>query len=237
MILTVSRPSVLKLEEKQSVDLPDNKKFDLEPGRKLAIVDHDMRPSGHVWVKFDKWTGPTEGYLWKDDIEGLEIHGNILGNEPKYEIPNPPRTVGIGRTINIPGIGDVFVNSPIIRGGNFSWAEATKGGTRIPTNPTVGLNIVSTAKIMEEIRKRFDDRPITINSWYRDPVTNKRVGGASSSRHLNGDAVDFVVQGISPMYVNESLKLWWGKRGGLASASVFTHIDARGYLARWEYGF
>ncbi|NEO91602.1 MAG: hypothetical protein F6K56_15710 [Moorea sp. SIO3G5] len=52
------------------------------------------------------------------------------------------------------------------------------------------------------------------------------------SGHLSGDAVDFVVEGISPMSVNRPLDSWWGFRGGLGSASSFTHIYARGYRAR-----
>ena len=90
---------------------------------------------------------------------------------------------------------------------------------------------------MEEVRDRLGGRPITINSWYRDPVTNRRVGGASRSRHLVGDAVDFVAPGIHPYDVYDRLNRWWGAKGGLASATVFTHIDTRGYYARWSYGF
>lgn len=65
----------------------------------------------------------------------------------------------------------------------------------------------------------------------------KAVGGASQSRHLVGDAVDFVVVGLHPSEVYSRLDLWWGNRGGLASSSVFTHLDVRGYEARWSYGF
>ena len=97
--------------------------------------------------------------------------------------------------------------------------------------------IIRIARVMEDVRDRLGDRPITINSWYRDPVTNRRVGGASRSRHLNGDAVDFVAPGLHPYNVYDRLNRWWGSKGGLASATVFTHIDARGYYARWSYGF
>lgn len=237
MKLTVTNHSYLKLAEKQSADLPDSEKFKLEPGREFVIVDHDMLPSGHIWVKFDEWSGPPEGFLWKDDVEGLNIEGNIKGNEPKNEIPNPAKTEGRGQPINIPGIGTVYLNDSITPGGNFSWAEATKGGQRIPVSSTISRNIVETAKVMQEVRYKLGNRSITVNSWYRDPVTNRRVGGASRSRHLQGDAVDFVVQGISPLKVNRELDSWWGSQGGLASATVFTHLDMRNYRARWSYGF
>jgi hypothetical protein len=52
-----------------------------------------------------------------------------------------------------------------------------------------------------------------------------------------GDAVDFVIPGYHPYDVFAELNGWWGSKGGLASATVFTHIDARGYRARWSYGF
>lgn len=237
MELTVINDSWLKLEEKQSSELTDYQKFAIKPGRKFIVVDHDMLNSGHIWVKFDNWSGPTEGYFWAPDVKGLEIIGNIEGNEPKHEIPNPDKTEGRGRPINIPGEGVVYLNDSITPGGNFSWAEATKGGTRIPIDRSITGNIIKTAKTMQEIRKSLGNKSITVNSWYRDPVTNRRVGGASRSRHLKGDAVDFVVQGIAPKTVNAKLNDWWGSKGGLASATVFTHIDLRGYMSRWNYGF
>jgi uncharacterized protein YcbK (DUF882 family) len=121
-------------------------------------------------------------------------------------------------------------------GGNFTWGEATHGGSRIPVNASVVNGIVEIAKAMQEIRE-MRDRPIRVNSWYRDPATNRRVGGASRSRHLTGDAVDFVVRGEHPYDTFDCLNSWWGSKGGLASSTVFTHIDLRGFRARWSYGF
>ena len=97
--------------------------------------------------------------------------------------------------------------------------------------------MIRIAEALEEIRTMFGNRPMQINSWYRDPVTNAAVGGASMSRHLTGDAVDFVIQGYHPYDVFAELDYWWGSRGGLASSTVFTHIDGRGYRARWDYGY
>jgi uncharacterized protein YcbK (DUF882 family) len=90
---------------------------------------------------------------------------------------------------------------------------------------------------MEDGRRRYGGVPIQVNSWYRDPATNAAVGGASQSRHMSGDAVDFVVPGKHPYDVYADLDAWWGNKGGLASSTVFTHIDTRGYNARWDYGY
>jgi uncharacterized protein YcbK (DUF882 family) len=107
----------------------------------------------------------------------------------------------------------------------------------MPANSGVVYNILKVVDALEEIRKMYGNRPMQINSWYRDPATNAAVGGASQSRHLSGDAVDFVFAGISPFDVYAKLDPWWGSKGGLASSSVFTHIDVRGYRARWSYGY
>jgi uncharacterized protein YcbK (DUF882 family) len=85
------------------------------------------------------------------------------------------------------------------------------------------------------VRALFGNRSVEVNSWYRDPATNLRVGGWAMSRHIHGDAVNFKVEGVSPQDVYARLDPWWGRRGGLASSSQFTHIDARGYRARWLY--
>jgi hypothetical protein len=129
----------------------------------------------------------------------------------------------------------VEVYSPIIKGGNFSWNEATKGGTRIPRSEVIVERIIAIAEAMEEVRELFGDKPITVNSWYRTPEVNTRIGGASNSRHMIGDAVDFTVEDMKPFDVYLKLDSWWGSRGGLGKANSFTHIDLRGSCARWDY--
>ncbi|MEM8505356.1 MAG: D-Ala-D-Ala carboxypeptidase family metallohydrolase [Cyanobacteria bacterium P01_D01_bin.1] len=151
--------------------------------------------------------------------------------------PAPTRPAPTG-PFRLPGFRSTFfLSEPIIPDGNFTWAEATKNGRRIPVSRDVVYGIIRIARVMEEIRARLGDRPIRVNSWYRDPASNRAIGGARFSRHLSGDAVDFVVVGIHSYTVYDRLNRWWGSRGGLASSSIFTHIDARGYYARWSYGY
>nr|WP_228025109.1 D-Ala-D-Ala carboxypeptidase family metallohydrolase [cf. Phormidesmis sp. LEGE 11477] len=156
--------------------------------------------------------------------------------KPKPD-PKPSKPVPTG-PFRLPGFRSTFfLSEPIIPNGNFTWAEATKNGSRIPVSRNVVYGIIRIARVMEEVRSRLGDRPIRVNSWYRDPASNRAVGGARYSRHMSGDAIDFVVTGVHAYTVYDRLNRWWGSQGGLASSSIFTHIDARGYYARWSYGY
>ena len=84
-------------------------------------------------------------------------------------------------------------------------------------------------EVLEMIRANFD-RPVIINSGYRCDIHNKAVGGSPNSQHLKGKAADIVVQGVSPAKVQQYLA---GFDVGVGSYKTFTHVDVRGYKARW----
>lgn len=50
-------------------------------------------------------------------------------------------------------------------------------------------------KILEPVRAHFG-KAVKINSSYRSPAVNKAVGGSKTSQHVNGQAVDFEIEGI-----------------------------------------
>ncbi len=54
----------------------------------------------------------------------------------------------------------------------------------------------ATAARMEEVRSLLGDRVITVSSGYRSPAVNRAVGGARTSAHLDGHAVDFNCYGF-----------------------------------------
>lgn len=188
--------------------------------------------------------GSTLGKANQNTWYALSSDVEIEGTEP-HDYPNDYNSAGqvttatamdSGQPITLPGFhGTYNSNDPIIAGGYFTWAQATHGGTRIPASTEVVYGMIRIAEALEEIRGLFSNRTIEIVSWYRDPATNLRVGGSKSSRHMTGDGVNFVVAGVHPRDVYSRLDEWWGARGGLASCSQFTHIDARGYRARWSY--
>ena len=96
--------------------------------------------------------------------------------------------------------------------------------------------------LLVEIREHYD-APMTINSGYRCPSHNKAVGGASDSRHLHGDAVDFTIEGVKTRDVFKYvLETYDDKPYGIALSindknefAGFVHLDTRGKKARWSY--
>jgi hypothetical protein len=129
---------------------------------------------------------------------------------------------------------NIQLSAAIIEDGNFSWAEATHGGTRMPPNQATVDAIVRIAKLAQRARDRIG-RPFIITSWYRPPSINYAVGGAAYSRHLIGDAMDFTCEGLSGNQLYWFLEPWWpGGLGRYTQYPHLCHIDARSYRARWR---
>ena len=118
---------------------------------------------------------------------------------------------------------------------NFSLEEfKCKDGSDIPN--TALLNIVELARNLEVLRTAIN-KPITINSGYRSPKYNAKIGGVKDSQHLRGTAADIRVSGMTPKEVAlviegliESGKM---KEGGIGIYPNFVHYDHRGRKARW----
>lgn len=136
------------------------------------------------------------------------------------------------KSIELPSGEVVSQYELIIPDGNFSWDEATKGFTRIPSNISIESRIYKAAKMMEWVRTQLGGHPIHISSWYRPPAINSSVGGSIKSRHLYGDGVDFYCTHIKPWTIYNKINREWDK-GGLHAYKTFVHIDCRGYKARW----
>lgn len=77
---------------------------------------------------------------------------------------------------------------------------------------------------LQDIRNHFK-AAVTINSAYRTPTYNKKVGGASSSYHVKGRAFDIVVKGYKPSEVAKYARSIGIK--GVIEYNSFVHIDSR----------
>lgn len=88
---------------------------------------------------------------------------------------------------------------------------------------------------LDRYRERFG--PTSIISGYRDPAHNRRVGGATRSRHLLADAAD--VRPVATVAQVRALGLFTGI-GYNASSGRVAHVDTRPGDPRrpttWRYG-
>lgn len=105
------------------------------------------------------------------------------------------------------------------------------------SNPTPAL-----LSLAEAVRAVLG-KPMIVHCVCRCKEHNKAVGGASKSKHLTGDAMDFHVAGISPEAVRDLIKAAWIRGelpllGGLGLYQWGVHIDTYkapdGHLRQWD---
>jgi hypothetical protein len=163
----------------------------------------------------------------------VERRGKVVYPIPK-PAPTPTPTLK-GKAFKLPGNTSTFyTDQPIIPGSNFTWGEATKNATRIPENEAVVNNIIALARQLQRARNQIG-RPFRITSWYRPPVVNRAVGGASRSQHLYGRAADIEVSGYSGRRVANAVMGWWP--GGIGIYANMPHIIHLDVGSRRMWGF
>ena len=92
---------------------------------------------------------------------------------------------------------------------HFTLGEFTKSGSHpevynIPSHEAIA-NLTNLTKWLEVLRKRYNakygvgEEPIRINSGYRSPQLNKKIGGVATSNHLTGCAVDIRVENMEQL--------------------------------------
>lgn len=98
--------------------------------------------------------------------------------------------------------------SPSILSENFTWEEAVVTTHRDVSNELpveLRNNVKHTAMKMEMIRYLLRC-PISVLSWYRSELLNRKVGGSKRSDHIQGNAVDFAAYAYgSPLKIVQLL--------------------------------
>lgn len=87
-------------------------------------------------------------------------------------------------------------------------------------------------QVLQAIRSRFK-KPVVVNSGYRTPAHNKKVGGSTYSRHLYGYAADISTSGVSPLEVAAYVETLLPKTGCIGLYENYIHIDLR--TTRYRY--
>jgi uncharacterized protein YcbK (DUF882 family) len=159
-------------------------------------------------------------------------------------------TVNLFDTLDFrqPGLTDLETVYAICQGGfssdelkrhyatpNFTWRELFVHRSSKELRGVTMEHLANLQRLawkLEGVREQFG-KPVTITSGWRDKATNKRIGGARESRHMTGEAADIVVVNTSPVIVQRRLEPYWD--GGMGYGSTFTHLDDRGWKARFGY--
>lgn len=118
---------------------------------------------------------------------------------------------------------------------NFKIEEFECKGCSMPLE--VYENIIKLVGQLQFLRD-YTGRPIKINSGYRCPEYNKKIGGVKNSQHLLGKAADIKIQSLKPIEVykiiEELIEMGLMLQGGLGVYDTFVHYDIRKYKARWD---
>ena len=119
---------------------------------------------------------------------------------------------------------------------NFNLKEfECKCGCDMPLE--VYENVIKLAAELQKLRT-YLDRPIKINSAYRCPEHNSKIGGSKNSQHLLGKASDIVVESLKPaevfIIIEDLIDFGELLQGGLGNYQTFTHYDIRKTKARWD---
>jgi len=82
-------------------------------------------------------------------------------------------------------------------------------------------------------------KPVIVNCAYRCPSHNAEVGGVPNSQHIDGTGADISVDGVDEETVAQTAENCLAEMGieggvGRYPSQLFTHVDTRGYTARWE---
>lgn len=82
--------------------------------------------------------------------------------------------------------------------------------------------------------------PIRITSGYRDPKHNKRVGGATNSQHVLGNAVDINLHGMDDTQKTQLMvslmKQGFTSFGSYTRSPNMLHTDIRPKARKWHHG-
>ena len=103
----------------------------------------------------------------------------------------------------------VQLNSNAKLSDHFTLGEMTKSSSHpevynIPSHEAIA-NLKRVCGWLEVLREMYG-KPIIINSGYRSPQLNKKIGGVPTSNHLTGCAVDIRVTGMEQLMSNRRSK-------------------------------
>ena len=118
---------------------------------------------------------------------------------------------------------------------NFSLSEfECKCGCKMPAFVKENVKeLAENLQVLRDVVGRID-----LTNAYRCKEHNADVGGSTNSQHIKGKAADIKSNTLSPSEIasitDDLMKSEKFKLGGIGIYNTFTHVDIRGYKARWS---
>jgi hypothetical protein len=241
------KDTVFKASDAQSSELDPSLKQAMPSGNKLDISAYVIE-GNHVKFtianRLDDIKGRNTWYCFLPHCE-VSFNGRIvwdgdekhLTDDTEEDKPSVSAISNVGSALSLPGYSSPFyLGNSIYPGSNFTWAEATKNGTRVPPTKQIVDNIISQAKCLDQFREHLGNKPLTVTSWYRDPITNKIVGGARNSDHLTGRSTDIFCPSMN-IYDFQKICLSYWRHGGVGRGAPlgFVHLSSDNWYRVWDY--
>lgn len=118
---------------------------------------------------------------------------------------------------------------------NFSLEEfACRDGSEVPAE--LMTNVMKLANQLQILRDYLGE-PIHVNSGYRSPSYNAKIGGAKNSQHMLAKAADITVKSKTPkqlaVLIEKLIANGVLRFGGMGLYPGFVHVDVRRNKARW----
>ncbi|MEM6943980.1 MAG: D-Ala-D-Ala carboxypeptidase family metallohydrolase [Pseudomonadota bacterium] len=125
------------------------------------------------------------------------------------------------------------------------WTQVKKEGWRWPSFTPAEMACRGTGMMkinpeaMDKLQLLRDvlGKPLIVNSAYRSPEHNARIGGAPKSKHMEGIAFDISMANHDPHIFQQRATEVGFQAIGTYPNSNFIHIDDRGSVARWGTQF
>jgi len=149
--------------------------------------------------------------------------GSPVNSDDDCSLNSVPICIPIGgQTVQVKG--DNYVMLDIKVGKNFTVSDFTCrcGCGEVMYTPRL-------VTMLDKIQDNFQ-RDVVVTSGFRCDKRNQEVGGVDGSLHTTGQAIDFVVRGVSPAKVAQYLHDF---DGGVGLYERHVHID-NGLKKRWD---
>ena len=199
------------------------------------MFDSELLPFPLWYARYNKTAGREDMALWQYSSKGKVpgVRGNVDMNYAYMELPSRSSAqTDAGGIVLQEGVTEYSYKRD---GDRYFLLDGRKTNFRIREfRCKDGSDAVKVdaglVRILQCMRDYFK-KPVSVNSAYRTEAYNKKVGGASKSKHLYGMAADIRIEGVAPVTAAAYAESIGVK--GIGLYGNFLHVDTRAEKYFW----